>query len=470
MSAAAFALANDSLTAWLVALGMDEERGLLLAACFEVTLGAALATAFTGTTVAVRCGAVLAMVAVQVGPFLVRAAQVGPTPGLVAHRDIAGWLLQPLGMILLGAVAATVGTSVGALLRSDGARLWSVLRRHRLSAVPLAAAAGLVVVGGGAAATALQSGPVSALYQYGIGSSAGGAARSSAGGGASTSRGVSASFASIRRPGHIERFDFAGHRVDVYLPGAYTAAPGHHFAVVYFLHGFAGGPDQWSGAGQLVAVLDQLIATSQVAPLIAVMPDGNGHVSAATEWGNTIKGDHVETWLVDQLVPQIDQRYRTLGAHYRGVAGFSSGGYGALNLAARHQGVFGWAASYSGYFSGRTDLFGSQAAANSPNLTLPSLAAVQRMPIFIGAGTKDGHYLTDAQSLGSALQRVGWRQLQTATVPGGHSWEVWRPLAVQSLHWLERLWGPDPGSAGESAAGAAVSVTQPHRGCGACHG
>src|SRR4030088_1224091 len=44
----AWALANDSLTSWLVALGMDQERGLLLAACLAVVLGAALGTAVTG--------------------------------------------------------------------------------------------------------------------------------------------------------------------------------------------------------------------------------------------------------------------------------------------------------------------------------------------------------------------------------------------------------------------------------------
>jgi enterochelin esterase-like enzyme len=457
MSAAIWALANDSLTSWLVGLGMDQERGLLMAACLEVGMGAALATTAVNSAGAVRCGSLIAMIAVQIVPFLVRAAQAGPTPGLASRVDVGGWLLQPLGMLLLGALSATGGAAAGALLRRDVAGLWAVLSRHHLSAVPMAAVAGLVIVAAGAAATGVQIGPISALYSYGSGASARGAVLPVAAGGGSVG-GASAAPASISRtdrlrPGSVERFDVAGHPVNVYLPGAYSTTRSHAFGVVYFLHGFPGGANDWIAGGQLVGVLDQLIASSQLPPLIAVMPDGNGQPSRDSEWGNTVRGDRIETWLVDQLIPQIDKRYRAIGARYRGVAGLSSGGFGALNLAARHPGVFSWAASYSGYGQARVDLFGDRSPANTPLITLPPLRAAQRAAIFIGAGIQDGRYLVDAQSLAAALQRVGWTQLQVSKVPGGHSWETWRPLAVGSLHWLGRLWGPDPGSA--VGAGAA---------------
>jgi enterochelin esterase-like enzyme len=444
-SVAMWALANDSLTAWFVGLGMDQERGLLLAACLEVAAGAGLAAGVVGITGAVRAGAIAAMVAIQIGPFLVRAAQVSPTPGLTAHVDIGGWLLQPVGMLLLGAVAATVGAAVGLVLRWDAVQAWAVLRRNRAALVPAAAVLALVVVATGAATTALQAGPISPLYQYGstpvtqspaphttspVVASSGRVRDGKAG----------ISLADQQRPGRLERLELGGHHVNVYLPGAYAAARDHRFAVVYFLHGFPGGPEQWVQGAQLVGVLDHLIASAQVPPLIAVLPDGNGRILGDSEWGNTVKGDGIETWLVDQLVQQIDHQYRTLGARYRGVAGLSAGGFGALNLAARHPEVFRWAASYSGYVLGRADLFSAQAASNSPLLGLPLLPAAQRMAIFVGAGAHDGRYLAETQLLASSLQRAHWSQLRTSTVSGGHGWEAWRQLAVQSLQWLGRLW------------------------------
>jgi enterochelin esterase family protein len=55
------------------------------------------------------------------------------------------------------------------------------------------------------------------------------------------------------------------------------------------------------------------------------------------------------THLVEELVPHVDRTYRTKAdAAHRGVAGKSSGGYGALALAMRRPGVFGAVASHSG--------------------------------------------------------------------------------------------------------------------------
>jgi enterochelin esterase family protein len=53
--------------------------------------------------------------------------------------------------------------------------------------------------------------------------------------------------------------------------------------------------------------------------------------------------------VVGELVPWVDHTYRTLaGREHRGVAGKSSGGFGALHLALRHPDVFGALACHSG--------------------------------------------------------------------------------------------------------------------------
>ena len=56
-----------------------------------------------------------------------------------------------------------------------------------------------------------------------------------------------------------------------------------------------------------------------------------------------------ETHVVEELVPWADGRHRTLaGRDHRGVAGKSSGGYGALTLGMKHPDVFGAVACHSG--------------------------------------------------------------------------------------------------------------------------
>jgi S-formylglutathione hydrolase FrmB len=56
-----------------------------------------------------------------------------------------------------------------------------------------------------------------------------------------------------------------------------------------------------------------------------------------------------ETYIIDELVPLIDRRYKTRAtADGRAISGLSMGGHGALYLAFRHQDVFGAAGSMSG--------------------------------------------------------------------------------------------------------------------------
>ena len=55
------------------------------------------------------------------------------------------------------------------------------------------------------------------------------------------------------------------------------------------------------------------------------------------------------TYLCDELVPWVDDRYRTLAdAAHRGIQGKSSGGYGALLTALLRPDVFGGVASHAG--------------------------------------------------------------------------------------------------------------------------
>jgi enterochelin esterase-like enzyme len=252
-------------------------------------------------------------------------------------------------------------------------------------------------------------------------------------------------------PGHLEEIQLAGRRVIVDVPGAYAAHRGRSFPVLYLLHGYPATPDAAIAGLQVAGVADQLVASHRLPPTLVVVPDGNGGVRPDAEWGNNPNGNRVETWLVTQAVPAIDAHYRTLGAAFRGIAGYSSGGFGAVNLAMRHPDVFRWAASWSGYFEGRRDIFVADAAANSPDRTARRLSAAQRMPVYLGAGARDAYFLDATRSFDAELRSLGWTRVRTEVVPGGHGAEAWRAQMVSSLVWLGSLWVT--GSCPESPAG-----------------
>jgi len=243
-------------------------------------------------------------------------------------------------------------------------------------------------------------------------------------------------------PGHTVTSTLDGHTVIVYVPGAYAALPTTGFPVVYFLHGSPGTAEGWITGGGMPTMLDSLIASGQMPPIIAVFPDDQGVVSDDSYWGNTPLGDTVETWFLQTLIPNIDSSYRSLGAAYRGIAGLSAGGFGAVNLAIQNPGVFSWVASYSGVFAGPDRLFGSESDANSPQLTISALPAAERFPLFLGQGAQDTEFGPQTTQFVGTVDGLDWTQpLKTEVVPGPHSWQAWTAEAHDSLVWLGQLWG-----------------------------
>jgi S-formylglutathione hydrolase FrmB len=180
------------------------------------------------------------------------------------------------------------------------------------------------------------------------------------------------------------------------------------------------------------------------------MPNGNVPGTSDDEWGNSAYGQ-VETWMMNQVIPTIDSDYRTLGAEFRGIAGLSSGGFGAVNIAIHNPTQFSWAASYSGYFVGLSGVFGSMWKANSPFYTAATVPASEQFPLYLGAGLTDTLYRPDTVQFASKLTAIGWTDYQLQSVAGGHGWVAWEPEFVNSLTWLGELWGPDPWIAVTSA-------------------
>ena len=137
----------------------------------------------------------------------------------------------------------------------------------------------------------------------------------------------------------------------IYLPPGYASDSARRYPTLYLLAGFTGtGLSFLNWAAwqpNLPDRLDRLIATGQMPPAIAVMPDCFTLLGGSQYVNSAAMGPY-EDYLCDEIVPFVDETYRTLGAGGRAVVGKSSGGIGALWLAMRRPGLFSAAASHSG--------------------------------------------------------------------------------------------------------------------------
>ncbi|MFE0102389.1 alpha/beta hydrolase [Streptomyces sp. NPDC059009] len=127
--------------------------------------------------------------------------------------------------------------------------------------------------------------------------------------------------------------------VRVILPARYEAEPGRKWPVLYLLQGAHDDYTSWTRETDA----EDFLADQDV---LTVLPS-SGPTGIPTDWWNLGRGTpDYETFQVDELMGLLKERYRA--ADRRAVAGVSTGGYGAMALAARHPGSFGAAASYSG--------------------------------------------------------------------------------------------------------------------------
>ncbi|MEU3527859.1 alpha/beta hydrolase-fold protein [Streptomyces sp. NPDC038707] len=130
------------------------------------------------------------------------------------------------------------------------------------------------------------------------------------------------------------------------LPAGWSSDATRTWPVLYLLHG---GHDDYTSWTRETDV-EQFLADKDV---LTVMPDA-GPTGLPTKWWNFGQpGADYETFQNVELTRLLRDGYRAGTA--RAIAGVSTGGYGAMAMAARYPGTFGAAASYSGVLN-TTDL------------------------------------------------------------------------------------------------------------------
>ena len=138
----------------------------------------------------------------------------------------------------------------------------------------------------------------------------------------------------------------------VQLPPAYDAEPERRFPTIYVLQGLTNQVDMWRNRNSFrrnpLEELDARFASGEVPPVIVVYVDAWTSLGGSQFVDSPGTGRYA-TYLCDELVPFVDAGYRTMAAAaHRGLAGHSSGGYGAMVNAMRRPDLFGGIASHAG--------------------------------------------------------------------------------------------------------------------------
>jgi S-formylglutathione hydrolase FrmB len=228
----------------------------------------------------------------------------------------------------------------------------------------------------------------------------------------------------------------------VILPVDYDKSE-QRYPVLYLLHGWAGDYTNW-------VKLTNLVGYSRRYPMIVVTPDGENswYVNSATA-----PGDRFEDYVVHDLVPEIDSRWRTIASpHRRAIAGLSMGGYGAVLLGLKHLGLFAVIGSVSGAFDGPAGIeqimpdlrgstdraFGPAGSATRIDNNIDSLlakASPASIPyLFLECGSQDPLLASNRKFVERlASKKVSYEYHE---YPGAHTWEFWDgslPMMLQTI-------------------------------------
>jgi enterochelin esterase-like enzyme len=134
--------------------------------------------------------------------------------------------------------------------------------------------------------------------------------------------------------------DAADREVLVFLPPSYATDRTRRYPVVYALHGYSIGAEQWSKEIHVPQTIEGAFAKG-AKEMIVVLPDSKT-VHNGSMYSSSVTTGDFETFIARDLVGYIDSHYRTIAAREsRGLVGHSMGGYGASRIGMKHADVFG---------------------------------------------------------------------------------------------------------------------------------
>ncbi|WP_137844024.1 alpha/beta hydrolase-fold protein [Microbacterium sp. 2FI] len=221
-------------------------------------------------------------------------------------------------------------------------------------------------------------------------------------------------------PGHVTPAN--QNYLTIYTPPGYDAERAEPYPTLYLQHGGGGNETDWTTQGAAGDILDNLIATGQIEPMVVVMPNNGGYPSSTFN-------EAFDRDLIDNMLPYVEANFAvSTDAADRAFAGLSAGGIVTNSFMLKYPETF----QYYGMMSA-----GLPPAFNT--LTEAQAVALRDKSIQISGGWQDPiHAVGFGQShTGPARQVTAFTNagiaVSTNFINGGHEWYVWRILLKDFL-------------------------------------
>ena len=209
-------------------------------------------------------------------------------------------------------------------------------------------------------------------------------------------------------------------RAFVYTPPDYDQSADQRYPVLYLQHGYGENEYGWGAQGHAGRIMDNLIAEGKAMPFIIVMTYG---MTNEIRFGGMaeFKIEPFQTVLIDELIPYVDAKFRTLADQpNRAMAGLSMGGMETKTITLNNLTVF----SHIGLFSGGSiapgDIADMAAFKEKNKLVFVSYGSRE-----IGNGQQPRRG-GDPKIAVDALKTAGVNSVFYESPETAHEWQTWR--------------------------------------------
>ncbi|MEO5975739.1 MAG: alpha/beta hydrolase-fold protein [Chryseolinea sp.] len=230
----------------------------------------------------------------------------------------------------------------------------------------------------------------------------------------------------------------------VYTPPGYDKNVSKKYPVFYLISGTTDTEETFFKVGRTNFILDNLIAEGKAKQMIIVMPYGNPMAKIAEQRGKPKPADLVsregddaikraklfEDDLVKNIIPHIDQSYRTINDRSnRAIGGFSRGGGQTLRAGFSNLNTFSWICSYSAGLSpsemeSRYQYIGADSKKTNEQLHL----------LWVSVGNEDFMYKGNVEFMDYLKQKgITYKSLITS---GGHTWMNVKTYVAETVQLL----------------------------------
>jgi enterochelin esterase-like enzyme len=231
----------------------------------------------------------------------------------------------------------------------------------------------------------------------------------------------------------------------VYTPPGFDASGRTAYPLLVLLHGSPGGSADWFSAGA-PGLLDALITSGEVRPMIVVAPDVNARDAPEVAClDSTRGGSQVESYLQDVVVPWVDAHYPVAGdRRYRAIGGMSAGAYCALDQGLRHSADVATVLAIMPYgepgAGGGSELSSpAEVAAHSPSDYVGTIPLEDPTAVFLayGSAEPDPQVGATARDLAARLTARG-QPVELRVEDGlGHTWRTATTALPAALAFFE---------------------------------